>query len=201
MIMPEKIKCLALACSPRKDGNTAMLARQALTGCREAGVETEFLYLADYTYAPCRGCEACSKTGRCVVMDDAKVIFDKILSADRLILAAPIFSMGICAQAKMLIDRAQQFWATKYVLKRPVIPEAALRTPRRGIYISTAGTGLSGVFDGATRVVKYFFKMLEIDLAGTFCYPRVDAKGAVINHPTAVANCLQAGRELGNQPG
>ncbi|OAT86438.1 flavodoxin family protein [Desulfotomaculum copahuensis] len=195
--MPEQIKCLAVAASPRKDGNTALLARQALAGCREAGAETEFLYLADYAYAPCRGCEACSKTGRCVVADDAKVIFDRILAADRLILAAPIFSMGICAQAKMLIDRAQQFWATKYVLKRPVIPEAALRPPRRGIYIATAGTNLPGVFDGAIRVVKYFFKMLEIDLTGTFCYPRVDAKGSVKDHPTALAECLQAGRELG----
>jgi len=195
-MVTEKIKCLALACSPRRDGNTALLAREALAGCREAGMDAELIYLVDYNPAPCRGCEACSRTGKCVVADDAGIIFDRILAADRFILAAPVYSMGICAQAKTLIDRAQRFWAVKYVLQKPVIPDAAARPPRRGIYIATAGTALPGVFDGALRVVRYFFKMLEIELSGTFCYPQVDAKGAVKSHPTALKECFQAGRQL-----
>lgn len=113
-----KTSCLALACSPRKNGNTAILARHALDACATAGCKTEYLYLAGFNYKPCQACGGCNTTGRCVIKDDAAVIYEKILTVDRLIIAAPIFSMGICAQAKMLIDRAQQFWATKYLLKQ-----------------------------------------------------------------------------------
>ncbi len=190
-----ELKCLALACSPRKDGNTALLAGRALAACQTAGCKTEFLYLADYRYAPCRACGGCYATGRCIVKDDAGLIFDKILVADCLILAAPIFSMGICAQAKMFIDRAQQFWAAKYVLGKSVIAEKE-RPARRGILISCAGTTLSGVFDGAIRVVKYFFKMLEINLIATLCYAGVDKKGDILKNPAALEEVYNLGREL-----
>ncbi|MGQ9824496.1 MAG: flavodoxin family protein, partial [Desulfotomaculales bacterium] len=172
------LKCLALACSPRKKGNTAWLARQALEECGRAGGETELLYLADFRYAPCRACGGCNATGRCVVRDDAGLIFEKILAADRIILAAPIFSMGICAQAKMLIDRAQQFWAAKYLLKRSVLADGEKNRPaRRGIFVSCAGTRLPGVFDGAVQVARYFFKMLDVDLLAVLCYSGVDKEG------------------------
>ncbi|MGB4215618.1 MAG: flavodoxin family protein, partial [Thermacetogeniaceae bacterium] len=107
------LNCLAIACSPRKKGNTSILAQKALEGCRDAGGKTEFLYLVDYNYVPCRACGGCDTTGKCVIKDDSAELFEKILACDRLILAAPIFSMGICAQAKSFIDRSQQFWAYK----------------------------------------------------------------------------------------
>jgi NAD(P)H-dependent FMN reductase len=192
-----ELRCLAVACSPRKNGNTAWLARQALRECGEAGCRTELLYLADFRYAPCRACGGCNATGRCVVQDDAGLIFEKILAADRIILAAPIFSMGICAQAKMLIDRAQQFWAAKYILKRSVLAEGEKNRPaRRGIFVSCAGTRLPGVFDGAVRVVRYFFKMLEVDFLAALCYSGVDSEGEVRGHPVAGEEVRLYGRKL-----
>ncbi|MCL6635329.1 MAG: flavodoxin family protein, partial [Peptococcaceae bacterium] len=181
--MNYKIKCLAVACSPRRGGNTELLAGRALAGAAAAGAAEEIIYLRDYRYAPCAACDGCFKEGKCVVRDDASLIFEKILEADRVIFAAPIFSMGICAQAKMLIDRSQQFWACRYVLHRPVIQDEQKRAARRGIFLSAAGTGLPGVFDGALRVVRYFFKMLDIRVDGTFCYPRVDRRGDILQHP------------------
>ena len=189
-------KCLAVACSPRQDGNTEILARRALAGAASAGAVTELLLLRDYSYAPCIACDGCFKTGRCVVRDDAGIIFEKILSADGVILAAPIFSMGICAQAKMLIDRSQQFWACRYVLHRPVIEDREKRRKRHGIILSASGTDLPGVFDGAVRVARYFFKMLEITLAGTYCYPAVDRKGDILERPDALAQTCAAGKRL-----
>lgn len=191
-----ELKCLALACSPRREGNTALLAGRAIEACLAAGCETEFLYLADYRYLPCLACEGCYTTGECVVKDDAGLIFDKILAADRLILAAPVFSMGICAQAKMLIDRAQQFWAAKYILGKDLIVDQE-RPERRGIFISCAGTTLPGVFDGAVRVAKYFFKILEIKLTGTLCYARVDKKGDILKNAAALEEAYRFGQRLG----
>lgn len=184
------LKCLALACSPRKNGNTALLAQRALEACAQAGCDTEFLYLTDYRYAPCRACEGCNDTGTCVIRDDARIVYDKILAADRLILAAPIFSMGINAQAKMFIDRAQQFWAAKYVLDKNIVPSGD-RPARQGIFISCAGTTLPGVFDGSVRVVRYFFKMLDIQLVNKFCYAGVDKKGDILSKDTAFNDIYQ----------
>ncbi len=190
-------KCLALACSPRRDGNTALLAGQALEACRRAGGQTEFLFLADYRCAPCRACEGCYATGRCVVDDDAGFLFDRILAADRLILAAPVFSMGICAQAKMFIDRAQQFWAARYLLGKSVVPDRERRPARRGVFISCAGTTLPGVFDGALQVARYFFKMLEIDLFATLCYAGVDKRGDILKNAAALEEADRVGLILG----
>ena len=197
LVSENRRKCLAIACSPRKNGNTSILARQALAGAAEAGAETEFIYLVDYKFAPCRACGGCDKTGRCVVKDDVMQIYEKVLSADSIILAAPIFSMGICAQAKMFIDRAQQFWSTKFLLLRHVIEDEEKRNARRGIYLSTAGTNLPHVFDGAVQVAKYFFNMLEINLMGTYCYPKIDPPGEVNNYPEVLQEVFAAGKKLG----
>ena len=197
LVVENKRKCLAIACSPRKKGNTASLAKQALDGAAEAGAETEFIYLVDYKFAPCRACGGCDKTGRCVVKDEVMQIYDKVLAADSIILAAPIFSMGICAQAKMFIDRAQQFWSTKFLLERHVIEEEEKRKARRGIYLSTAGTNFPDVFDGALQVAKYFFGMLEFKLMGSYCYPKIDPPGEVNNHTGILEEVFAAGKKLG----
>jgi len=181
-----ELKCLALACSPRQKGNTSTLAGLALKKLHKAGCSTEYLQLTDFSVSPCRACGACSSSGKCVIRDDTRLIYDKILAADRILVAAPIYSMGINAQAKAFIDRAQQFWALKYLLGQKVIDEYN-RPVRKGLFISCAGTDLPGVFDGAVRVIKYFFKMLEIELSGTLCYSNVDKKGEIIKNEKALA--------------
>lgn len=194
-------KCLALACSPRRGGNTELLARQALEGAARAGAETELILLTDYNCGPCRGCGGCDKTGRCVVQDDTAAIYDKILAADGVIMAAPIFSMGMNAQSKAFVDRAQKLWATKYLLKRRVIEDEEKKSARRGIFISAAGTDLPGVFEGAIRVTRYFFKMLEMEYVGAYCYPKTDGKGEILSNQGALDEVLAAGLALGqNNP-
>jgi multimeric flavodoxin WrbA len=190
------VRCLALACSPRKDGNTAVLARQALASAGAAGCQTELLFLTDYDYEPCRACGGCADTAECVVNDDAKYLYDKILAADRFILAAPIYSMGICGQAKMFIDRSQKFWAMKYLLGERVIKDSD-RLERRGIYLSFAATTFANVFTGAMQVVRYFFKVLEIELLANLCYDNVDEIGAILKKPGAMQEAASYGRILG----
>lgn len=190
---PAKMKCLALACSPRKGGNTALLAERVLDACREAGHETELLQLTDFNYAPCRACDGCFASGKCVVRDDAGLIFEQILAADLFVMAAPVFSMGICAQAKMLIDRSQQFWAARYVLDIPVGDPDRVR---RGMFISCAGTTLPGVFDGTVRTTRYFYKMLGINLEAVLCYEGVDKKGEILQHWRAMDEVYRQARML-----
>jgi multimeric flavodoxin WrbA len=178
--------CVGIACSPRREGNTDILLKEALEVLKSRQVDTETYYLADTPFSPCIACEGCSSTGKCVIDDGAMPIYDRILKADMVIMAAPVFSMGICAHAKMFIDRSQQFWAAKYLLKRQVVENDIFRSSRRGMFISCAGTRIEGVFDGTVRVARYFFKMLEIRMAGIYCYPGVDRKGDILDNGAAL---------------
>lgn len=190
------ITCIGIACSPRRGGNTYLLLEQALEGAARGGAQTELVTLSDYNFRPCQGCNACSRDGECILKDDMQQIYQKLLAADRLILAAPIFSMNLNAQAKALIDRSQRFWSTKFVLKRRVIPNAAERPKRAGIFLSVCGTAFPDMFDCATKIVRYYFDMLEMKYAGGHFYWQIDEKGTIRNHPTAFQEVLDAGRRL-----
>ena len=179
-----RFKVLGLACSPRRQGNTAQLLSWAMAAVRVTGHEAESLFLTDYVLQPCQACGACQRTGSCVLRDDMGILKERLLAADRLVVAAPVFFMGLNAQTKILIDRLQPFWAMKYVLKQPVITENG-RPRRRGMFLSAAGTKLPDVFTCAQRTMRLCFKMLEVEYAEECIYRGVDGVGEIIAHPTA----------------
>ncbi|MHC4088073.1 MAG: flavodoxin family protein, partial [Planctomycetota bacterium] len=109
------VKVLGISTSPRVDGNSDLLLRQALAGAESTGAEIEYISLRDLNIAPCNECNFCYKHGTCSIEDDYQMLSSKMLEADRLIFATPIFFMTVCAQAKALIDRCQCLWAHKYV--------------------------------------------------------------------------------------
>ena len=74
-----KKNILILSTSPRKNGNSEMLAREFARGAEEAGHNVELLSLHDKTIGFCKGCLACQKTQRCVIHDDADAITREIL--------------------------------------------------------------------------------------------------------------------------
>ena len=195
----QQVYCLGLATSPRPDGNTTILLKKALEGAAKSGARTELISLNRFNFSPCIACDGCFRAGKCVVQDDMQGIYEKLLSADRIILSAPIFSMGMCAQAKAMVDRTQRFWSTKYILKQPVIKDKDNRPARKGMFLSVAGSNHKNVFAGALQVAKYFFLMLEAEFAGSYCYQPVDEKGAILNHPRAVDEVYKAGFELGKE--
>jgi multimeric flavodoxin WrbA len=190
------IKVLAFAGSPRRNGNSETLLDWVLASMREdPGVSVEKIALTEADINPCRGCNACEKLNRCVQRDGLDIVHDKIIEADCIILAAPIFCMGINAQAKALIDRAQVFRSRKYVLKLPIVPEER-KGKRLGIFLSTAGQTWSYVFDAAKPTVKCFFHVIEVRDADIsyLTINGVDEKGAIMAHPTAKADAEQLGR-------
>ncbi len=65
-------KVLIISTSPRKNGNSEMLADAFLNGAKDAGNSVEKISLYDKTIGFCKGCLACQKTGRCVIHDDAE---------------------------------------------------------------------------------------------------------------------------------
>jgi multimeric flavodoxin WrbA len=61
------VQVLGISGSPHRHGNTETLLDAFLEGAREAGADTEKVILKDLSFTPCRGCNACHKTGTCIV--------------------------------------------------------------------------------------------------------------------------------------
>lgn len=185
---------LGIAASSRRDGNTDLLLREALRGAAEAGAETDFYAIRGHKIAPCSACDRCRLTGRCAVNDQMTEVYDKLLAADHLVFASPIFFVAVSAHAKALIDRCQCFWNLKYVIRKPLFDPP--RPTRKGLFLSCCGSDRAWMFDGARRTLRAMFDVLEFQYAGDLCYTGVDPKGAVLEHPTALADAYQAGRQL-----
>lgn len=192
---PVSVKVLGLATSPRRKGNTETLLDWALEAAGEAGAEVTKLRLRELEVNPCIACDGCFDGGACIVEDGMEELYPLLRGADSIILAAPIFSMGLAAQAKAMIDRCQPFWAIKYVLRRPLIEPG--RPRRLGGFLCCAGTTYSTVFDGARQVMRYFWHVLEVEPAGELLCPGVDAKGEIHDFPSAREVARDIGRRLG----
>ncbi len=193
-------RVLGLSCSPRKGGNTDLMLDASLEGARAEGASVEKVDVPELDIHPCRACNACFKTGRCVQEDDMQSLYPKLLSCDGIALAAPIFSMSLAAQAKILIDRLQCCWARKYVLHEPAVEDEEKRNARRGLWLSAAGLNRPDVFDPALATVKYFFTILEITRRERVTYYNVDEKGAIERVPGALEECAAAGGRLVHPP-
>jgi multimeric flavodoxin WrbA len=188
------MKILAIAGSPRRKGNTDTLLEQAMAGARSAGAEVDHVVLSNLKIAPCIECNRCFKTGRCAVLDDYQLLYDKTLEADGIILAAPIFFMNLSAQAKTFIDRFQCLWARRNVLKQPVPPPAG-GGRRRAVFLSTAGWAKTQ-FDCSLPVVRAFLATIHAQLIGTLCINAIDDIGDVNKHSEFLEQAFALGAQL-----
>ncbi len=99
------MKIVVLQGSPNKKGSTFILADCFRQGAEDAGHTVEMIDVAHAKIHPCTGCIHCGYEGPCVQKDDVEEIRKKILGADMLVFATPLYYYGISAQLKTLIDR------------------------------------------------------------------------------------------------
>ena len=136
-----KKNILILSTSPRKNGNSQMLAREFARGAEEAGHNVELLSLHDKTIGFCKGCLACQKTQRCVIHDDADAIVRKMKDAEVIAFATPIYFYEMCGQMKTLLDRSNPLFPSDYAFRDIyLLATAALRGVVRGTGADGAGT-------------------------------------------------------------
>jgi len=104
--MQTVVKITAITGSPRgMRSRTRKLAGFLLAGAEEAGAEVDLIDLADMRIAPCIACDSCSLDGKCVYSDDFTPLYERMLDADALVLASPVYVDNVSAQMKILIDR------------------------------------------------------------------------------------------------
>jgi len=193
------VKVLGISASPRVKGSSDLLLREALAGAKLAAAQVEYLRLCDLSIAACCECNACRETGTCRVEDDFQKILQKLLEADRLIFATPIFFMTVCAQAKLFIDRCQCLWARKYVLKKSLIDDTG--RDRRAMVIAVGGSKSKKMFDSVRLTMKYFLDVLDMHYTANLFVNKIEHPGQIKQHPTALKEAFRLGREMASSAG
>jgi len=96
---------LCVVGSKRKNGNTAILVKEAMKAFDTEEVQTELIFLDDYNFESCNGCNGCRNSFKCVIDDDMQKIYPKILDSDAIVLGSPTYFYNITAEMKAFIDR------------------------------------------------------------------------------------------------
>lgn len=163
-------KVLIISSSPRKGGNSDILCDQFAKGAVEAGHAVEKIRVCEKKIAPCLGCDACKKTGKCVQKDDARMVIDKMCAADVIVLATPVYFYSVCAQLKALIDRTVM-----------IFPEMKNKT---FYYLLTMGDTEKKNAAGTLAALRGFLECYDGSKeAGMVCATGVNEKGEVQSTP------------------
>lgn len=176
-------RVLVISTSPRKNGNSERLADEFVRGAQETGNYVEKISLYDKAIGFCKGCLACQKTQRCVIHDDADTIAQKMLTADVIVFATPIYYYEMCGQMKTMLDRANPLYPADYAF--------------RDIYLlASAAEEAESTMDGAINGLQGWITCFtKAHLAGTVFGGGVDAVGAIKGHP-ALKKAYEMGKRV-----
>jgi len=176
--------------SPRVKGNTDLLLEEALKGAQNRQAEVEKLVVDKMKITPCREYYGCLRDGNCVMRDDMDIIIPKLLEADGIIVASPMFFYGITAQLKALIDRCQALWVRRNILK--TIPDSS----KKGAFIGVGATKGKQLFDGSILTVRYFFQAFGAEYVDELLVRGVDKRGEIKEHPDLLEEAFALGERL-----
>ena len=185
-------KIVAIYGSPRRKGNTAALLKKAIEGARHAGADVEEIVLRDLKISPCLEIYGCLQAGECAIKDDFQMVRDKILQAQGLILASPVFFYSVSSHTKILMDRFQSLWVKKYWVDK--IPKDQQTVKRRGLFISVGATRGKKLFDGMLLSVRYFFDVMDMELWKALLYRQLDFQDDVLKHPEYLQEAFTTGK-------
>lgn len=176
-------KVLVISTSPRKGGNSDVLADEFVRGAREAGNSVEKITLIDKTIGFCRGCLACQSTQHCVIHDDADAIAQNMLTADVIVFATPIYYYAMCGQMKTMLDRSNPLFSADYAFRDIYLLAAAAEENEHTV--DGAVTGLMGWIDCFEKA----------RLVGTVFAGGVTSVGEIQGHP-ALKKAYEMGKNI-----
>lgn len=105
--METKWTVVALNGSPHLGiGNTSLMIQMIKSALAPEGIDLEEVFLADKRIEYCTGCGVCMEKGKCWRLDDHRAITDRLLAADGIILASPVYFRHVTAQMKTFLDRS-----------------------------------------------------------------------------------------------
>jgi multimeric flavodoxin WrbA len=136
--------------SPRGHGFSSNLHDILLGPLRDSGCPVISLQAFGMKISPCDGCGYCRLNPRCVHDDAMTGVYGMISACSLLVISSPVYFSGLPAPLKMIIDRCQVLWEN---------PAGIF--PKKGLFISVAGSDYRTVFDGSTLTVRHFFNTIK----------------------------------------
>ena len=182
-------RVLVLKGSPREKGNSSLLADQVAAGASAAGVQVECIVLQNMNIQPCNACDVCQETGtgECILDDDMQTLYPRLLKADAIVIASPIYWYTMSAQTKLCIDR----W---YALDTP---QGNLLAGKRIGIVLTYGD-VDPFASGAVNAIHTFrdiFRNIKAPIVG-IVYGSASNAGDIQNQPALLEQAYKLGQEL-----
>lgn len=182
---------LCIAGSPRRKGNSDHVLDACSHGVEDAGGRCVRLAVSEVGIAPCRGCNACSSTGECVVRDAMDEVYPLLDSAAGIVVASPVYFATVPAVLKALYDRCEPYWARRYVLNEPP------RERRRpGALLLVGGGGDPFGHECAITTTRSVFGVLEVELTEVYALVGADSPSDIGRHPDALAKASEIGASI-----
>ena len=177
-----KTVCI-ISASPRTNSNSDRLAKAFAQGAREAGHTVQEVRLREHTYGFCQGCLACTRTGKCILQDDAGQIVQMMHDANVLVFATPIYYYEMSGQLKTMLDRANPLYGSDYKFQDVYM-------------LSTAAEEEADTDFRAVQGLEGWIACFErARLAGTVFAGGVNDPGQIEGHP-AIEQALAMGRNV-----
>lgn len=176
-------KVIVISSSLRRGSNSEALADEFIRGAKEAGHFAEKICLTDKRIDFCKGCLACLKTQECVIDDDSRYITEKMLNADVIVFATPVYYYSISGQLKTVLDRANPLYGSDYRF--------------RDIYLlATAAENEENTVEGTKKAVQGWVDCFsKARLKKTIFAGGVDGPGDIKGH-CALKEAYDTGKEL-----
>ena len=180
--MVRKMKILILSGSPRKGGNTDLLVEAFVKGASQKH-HVEIVSVHDYKVNPCIGCNACVRNGlhTCVQKDDMFFIYEKMIQADMLVIASPVYFYGLSAQLKAVIDRCHNPIRDTFPIKKMAL-------------LLVGAATLPELFDSILSQYQLCLNFFKLEDAGRVLVRGVKDKGDIQN-----TNALDEAFDLGEK--
>jgi len=184
------MQVLTLLASPRPEGNTATILGWIEAALAEAGHTPERVDLTKLEIGGCRSCFACARSQDapgCVLQDDAPGVFDRMIAADAIVFASPLYMWSYAAQLKLLLDRS-------VCLSRDHMTpnhRSFVQAKPAALLVSCAG-GIEGNADTIQQVHPRVVEYLKLDDRGSWVFPNCTTPEDLPAEPKTKAQDLAA---------
>jgi multimeric flavodoxin WrbA len=180
----ESRSVLGIVGSPRRNGNTEILVDEVLKAAEENGAAVHKVILSKLDIGPCRACDACRKSGKCVQKDDMEELATKIEKSDVLVLGTPIYWWGPTAQFKAFLDR----WYG--ICRQGIFKE------KETVLVIPLEDKTESSYNPILNMFKGIMGYLHMNHVATVLAPGVLEKGAVLNHQKYIDKARDTGIKL-----
>lgn len=161
--------------SPRKNGNTEILANAFINGAREAGNNVNVISVNGQKIGGCTGCNYCYKNAQhnCVQNDGMTQIYAQLALADIIVFATPVYFYGVSSQLKCLIDRLHNPIRNSFAVKKLAL-------------LAVCADKEESVFDSVIAMYQSVLKYFSLANGGIITVHSVVEKGDINSNPKLI---------------